>query len=203
MAGEAFFFFCIAILLFCNLWERMKNRRRLAGLNSRIRQLEELLLEVCAVLEENREKEEAEGSGTARLEPAGQEPGEPESLGKPEELGEPEKPGEPESIGAPGEFGEPEEIVQYAAPKEPEEPVALVSLPPFAAEERPTAEEEYIYGWTGGEDPAPPEQQAADRRHQVLELFHQGIPVKTIARRIGMGQGEAQLIIDLYARRGK
>ncbi|NLZ43427.1 MAG: hypothetical protein GX894_01055, partial [Clostridia bacterium] len=144
----------------------MKNRRRLAGLNSRIRQLEELLLEVCAVLEENREKEEAEGSGTARLEPAGQEPGEPESLGKPEELGEPEKPGEPESIGAPGEFGEPEEIVQYAAPKEPEEPVALVSLPPFAAEEavpgnrqaeraaaaeeRPTAEEEYIYGWTGG-----------------------------------------------------
>ena len=74
MAGDTFFFFCIAILLFWNLWERIKNRRRLDGLNSRIRQLEELLLEVCAVLEENQEKEAAERSGVVRLAPAGQEP---------------------------------------------------------------------------------------------------------------------------------
>ncbi|HHU82657.1 MAG TPA: hypothetical protein GXZ26_06605 [Firmicutes bacterium] len=204
MGGDTFFFFCIAILLFWILWERIRNRLRLTGLNSRIRQLEELLLEVCAVLEESLKKEEPETSFAAQLEPAMKESGEPE---KPEELEEPEKLEAPEEL---EESEKPVSPLPLVGKKDYWDPQAKTVA---MAEEQPTAEQEgergtgegkpAIHGQTGGEESGQPELQAADRRRQVLELFHQGIPVKTIARKIGMGQGEAQLIIDLYARRGE
>src|SRR5690554_5490408 len=103
MAGENFFFFCIALLLFWNLWDRIKHRRRLASLYSRIRQLEELLLEVCAVLEENWKKEKPETSRGTRLVPAVEEqeelaePGEPDKPGRPKEPEKLEAPEEPET----------------------------------------------------------------------------------------------------------
>ena len=201
MAGENFFFFCIAFLLFLNLWARIKNRRRLAKVNSRIRQLEELLLEVCAILEENREKEEPAASRVARLAAAK----EPEDLVEQVEQAKPDEPEKPQ------EAGEPEEGITSLSPaagKEdrdrPAGKKAAVGEEPAKGEERDKEEgPASAGGGSGGEKPIPPEQQAADRRRQVLDLYHQGMPVKAIARRIGMGQGEAQLIIDLYGRRGK
>lgn len=213
MAGETFFFFCIAILLFWNLWERIKNRRRLASLNSRIRQLEELLLEVCAVLEESRNSEEPAASRAGQLVPA-EEPAALAGL-KAVEITEepPEEPEKPEETGKPEEAGEPEERVTPLPPAGGREHRDHQAAKGTTAGERQAGEEENereeeegpaaIADRAGGEESVPPELPAADRRRQVLELFHQGIPVKTIARRFGMGQGEAQLIIDLYARRGK
>ena len=93
-----FLFFCIAFLLFLNLWARIKNRRRLAKVNSRIRQLEELLLEVCAILEENREKEEPAASRVARLAAAK----EPEDLVEQVEPAKPDEPEKPQEAGEPG-----------------------------------------------------------------------------------------------------
>ncbi|HBK68351.1 MAG TPA: hypothetical protein DDZ91_06900 [Firmicutes bacterium] len=40
-----------------------------------------------------------------------------------------------------------------------------------------------------------------ERNQMIIELFQKGLSVKEIARKSGMGQGEVQLIIDLYTQK--
>ena len=40
-----------------------------------------------------------------------------------------------------------------------------------------------------------------DRQEQVLALYRENISVKDISKKLGMGQGEVKLIIDLYAKK--
>lgn len=42
---------------------------------------------------------------------------------------------------------------------------------------------------------------SANRRQTIIELSKGGTPTKEIARQVGMGQGEVQLIIDLYSKK--
>lgn len=205
-------FFCLTVpILIWLLWDRIKIRRRLANLIPRIRQLEELLLEVCAVLEKDLKKQGPEtacvvqtlllddGQPSAR-----QQEQQVESLPSGDEarpharnhrIGQAETMETVNNRPAEEEARE-EKKKEKNEEKKEEKKEERVS----ETRERPaSATPEY----DGREDFAQLESQVGDRRRQVLELFHQGIPVKTIARRIGMGQGEAQLIIDLYARRGE
>lgn len=40
-----------------------------------------------------------------------------------------------------------------------------------------------------------------DKRQMIIDLSNEGAPIKEIARQVGMGQGEVQLIIDLYSKK--
>ncbi|HEY8344371.1 MAG TPA: hypothetical protein VIL66_04165 [Bacillota bacterium] len=41
----------------------------------------------------------------------------------------------------------------------------------------------------------------ANKRQMIIDLSNEGAPIKEIARQVGMGQGEVQLIIDLYSKK--
>ncbi|HHU51495.1 MAG TPA: hypothetical protein GXZ36_06720 [Firmicutes bacterium] len=42
---------------------------------------------------------------------------------------------------------------------------------------------------------------SANKRQMIIDLSNEGAPIKEIARQVGMGQGEVQLIIDLYSKK--
>lgn len=204
MVGWGFLFLLVVIIL--GWRERRRNYRKFSELNTRLAQVEELLLEVCALVEEK--------IVPGELPPLQPEPAVPE---KPAEKTEPDQPGrrkEPEKpnadeVGAPG-------TTALRVVSKPVEETAPPSPTVASRKEQP--------GLTG-EQPAPPEQPdsppkmpakkgrkpATDKKtktvnvqklppwnQQIIELWQKGLSVQEIARQIGKGQGEVQLILDLY-----
>ncbi|NLC53986.1 MAG: hypothetical protein GX770_08485 [Firmicutes bacterium] len=208
MVGWCFLFMLVIIVL--GWRERKKNFRNYSELNSRLAQAEELLLEVCALVEERVVQEELpplpdepeeleiQQELETRQEPVGQE----EPL-KPQAPVEPEVPGKPEAVKT-------EEAHNQAG--EAQKP------PPTAVDQK----EQPLLAGEQGEQPKPPvssaktpakqgskhtkgkkakrakEQKLPPWNQQIIELWQKGLSVQEIARQIEKGQGEVQLIIDLY-----
>ena len=75
-----------------------------------------------------------------------------------------------------------------------------LSLPETLSEKHPEMMGQFS-GVTGEpkETPAVLRSQTADLRHvKILELWNHGIPVEEIARQLGTGRGEVQLVLGIY-----
>lgn len=219
--------YALLFLVFIGLLrERRRTNVSLAELRARMLQVEELLIEVCFFLEESAksrmdsseiqssqvlsEIEEEERISPELME--GSEAGsEVESGTAPERRLEPRL--------APPELPEMEEEIKLepkpkAVPIEARQPVggevesADASPPPSRSFSDNDEKDERSGGVepSGGRNraqtpPLNPPFGKHKRNQRIVDLFQQGMSVKEIAMRTGMGQGEVQLIIDLYSRR--
>ncbi len=187
MAGEFFFFFGLIIFLLW-LWEKRKTRRRLADLRLRVRHIEELLLEICAYLERE-----------AKKEPAGKEEGKQLDDGRmvkdllTEEPVKEER--AKEELASSSLVQEEKEAGREGETEREAEPAVETG------NDRSGPGPGRGKGKTGEKKKITETVQVPERHRDVLNLFEQGLSVKDIARRTGMGQGEVQLIVDLYAPR--
>lgn len=131
-----FFLFVCLILIFFFLGEKRRVNKSFAELKSRLQQVEELLVEVCAVLENERAEDD------------------------------PSRKGEDQS----GKVGK-----------------------RFSGEEV-----SFKSKWR--EEEVKKEDRKSRKTKKIINLYNQGHSVNEIARQTGTGQGEVQLIIDLYSR---
>lgn len=197
----------------------------LGELSSRVAQVEELLLEICAVLEEKErifeplpaEAEEALPEDESNVlspqllphtevevsppagerKPAREERPEPETKGKtgknlseqPKQKPQ-EKPGDQAREKAvekrPGQTG--------TAAGEKNEVGLVENVKPSQQATSSSRGKEINRARLEKIDPT----KLPERSRKIFELLQQGLSVKEIARSTGMGQGEVQLIIDLY-----
>src|SRR5690554_2062389 len=173
MAGEFFFFFGAFVIL---LWLRDKRKilRKFSDLRLRVRQMEELLLEICAYLEkETKETAAVEGQG------------------KPPDSGRTVK----------AMLFEQSTIKEQKQPEPAKSPSTTERKGVVRKAETDLNAEKAGSGGSDTCESRPAHRKVPERHREILGLFQQGISVKNIARQTGMGQGEVQLIVDLYARR--
>jgi hypothetical protein len=246
-------FFLVLISFFFFLTRRGRKRLQasLAELASRVAQVEELLLEICAVLEE---KEPFPELPEETEEPLSEDESDviaPQSIVHPEVDPNPaareERPPRQESPGA-NEQGEIRELLigegRLSHQKRPERETnertggnlseqpkqkpGVQSKPKLAAHpreavqakrpEQTAARERDVVSQNEKGNTAQPQVESAsrgresnkerlakidpaalpERSRKIIELLQKGLSVKEIARSTGMGQGEVQLIIDLY-----
>lgn len=185
MAGEFFFFFGIIIFLLW-LWDKRRTLRKLSDLRIRVGHIEELLLEICAYLEREAKKETAERERGNNLDTG--------RMVKTLLFEQPVKKEQKQPVLSPP-VQERNEIVQKEATNGKSEPT--VDTGKDRSVRRPAGEK----GKTGEKKKIVETVQVPRRHRDVLNLFQQGVSVKDIARQTGMGQGEVQLIVDLYAPR--
>jgi FtsZ-interacting cell division protein ZipA len=161
------------VLVVLVFWERKSSGRRLSELEARLRQVEELLLEICALMEEEettiespasaqQETENSKAPGRENPQPVGQTP--PPIASGPVEV-------------AVTASGQPQSPSVQPKPKTP--PKKEVKK-----ESKHKVKREKLPQWN----------------QQIIQLWQQGLPVPEIARQTGKGQGEVQLIIDLYCK---
>lgn len=220
MVGWCFFFLLVIIVL--GWRERKRNWRRFSEITSRLAQVEELLLEVCSLVEERLIKEEL--SPLPHEPEKTEKPEEPEVTEEPEEKAQPEKPQGPAELGRPDgverrevshlpegtkqpsptamgkretsvlnreqpeEPGQPEQPEQPERPEQAKSPVSQPK-PQTQAESKQTM---------GRKVKAPKGQNLPAWNQQIIELWQKGLSVQEIARQLEKGQGEVQLIVDLY-----
>jgi len=194
MLGWFFLFMLVVIGL--GWRERKKNARIFSELSSRLAQVEELLLEVCALVEEKLALEEL-----PPLPEEMEETSAPHEREEAEEAARPEEPTErqlAESVvveGTPEATNEPPQTVdvqreepQLPQEQEPQRP-APQTQPPAREGSKPTKGKK---AGTAKRPKLPP------WNEKIIELWQQGVSVPEIARQVEKGQGEVQLIIDLY-----
>ncbi|HBR29332.1 MAG TPA: hypothetical protein DD789_07820 [Firmicutes bacterium] len=150
MFGWCLLFMLVIIVLGRRAWK--KYALKLAELNSRLSQVEELLLEVCSLVEEE--------SGEEMLLPV----------------------------------VETAQLPAAELPKADSEQLAQAELLPPAA--LPSDQgTKHPKGKKGGSvNP----QKLPEWHQQIIELYEKGLSVQEIARQIEKGQGEVQLVVDLY-----
>lgn len=165
-------FFLLALLVL-GYWERKKYGRKLSELDSRLTQVEELLLEVCALVEEGNTTREP-SSPAASEERKGEDRGEA-SRG---------------SAGQTPPSSVPTQEIKPVAP--PEQPPSPASQSGLAAQTKK--------GEKKGRKPKVAREKLPEWNQQIIELWQQGVPVPEIARQTGKGQGEVQLIVELYCK---
>jgi len=164
--------FFLLVWLFLSFWERKKYRRKLSELNSRLTQVEELLLEVCALVEEGK---------TAN---------EPSSPTLEEKKGEDRGEVRRESTAQAPPFGVPAQEIKPVTPQE--QPPLPSPQPGLAAQPNRRDRNKKARKPKVTPDKLP------EWNQQIIELWQQGLPVPEIARQTGKGQGEVQLIVELY-----
>ena len=145
----------------------------LSELDSRLAQVEELLLEVCTLVEEESGEETLFSVVEAEQFPVAEE-------------------GEIPTEKAPL----PEIWIQEAEPlKADSTPLAQTkSEEPVVFSTDQSAKQ--IKGKNEG---TVKQQKLPEWKQQIIELHEKGLSVQAIARQIGKGQGEVQLVVDLYA----
>ncbi len=175
MFGWCLLFMLVIIVLGRRAWK--KYALKLAELNSRLSQVEELLLEVCSLVEEE--------SGEEMLLPVV----EIAQLPAEEEGGDQTEDGANQTIELPLP-----QIRAAELPKADSEQLAQAELLPPAAlpsDQGP----KHPKGKKGGSvNP----QKLPEWHQQIIELYEKGLSVQEIARQIEKGQGEVQLVVDLY-----
>jgi outer membrane biosynthesis protein TonB len=199
MVGWCFLLMLVIIVL--GWRERKKNTRKFSEINTRLAQVEELLLEVCALVEENVIQED--------LSPLPNELGEPVELEEPiitpepvvpEKLEKPEMVEKRESSNRKGKTDKPPQSAAVQKEKavstreqleQPEQAGPPASPPKMPAKQGSKQTKGKKVKTAKGQKLSPLNQ-------QIIELWQKGLSVQEIARQIEKGQGEVQLIIDLY-----
>lgn len=220
---------CFLVVLFIFWRTKKKYFTILSELSSRISLVEELLLEICAVLEEQEplSKVSLEMTETIVEEESSEPSREPLVFSPPQDLEE-KQPNEklptnpeqimPNSSKPVKEVQKPDKLEtkkKESIPEKAQKVTSSNSKENKTHAEQKTPEEE---GNTNLKQETPKrkskvnnkqetlkkeieniEMLATPERHQtIIELYQKGLTVKEIARQSGMGQGEVQLIIDLY-----
>lgn len=169
------------LLLLLILWygERKKVTRRISEVEFRLAHVEELLLEVCALVEEG--ESGSEPAPSAVLENKKEE----DRKEAKEESPAPIKPSPVATVSSPEN--------KAAGPSE-KPPVLSSPSGTVAQVAQPEREEKK------GRKPKVPLGKLPEWHQQIIELWQQGLPIPEIARQTGKGQGEVQLILDLYCK---
>ena len=196
MVGWCFLFMLVIIVL--GWRERKKNLRKFSEINFRLAQVEELLLEVCALVEERLVQEELpplldepQESGTR------QEPVEQEEPVKPQVV-EPEKPEGVKTREVGNKAGKTKQPTQTAAAQREEQPVLSEEQPEPPVSQPRMPAKQGSKQTKGKKAKKAKGQKLPPWNQQIIELWQKGLSVQEIARQIEKGQGEVQLIIDLY-----
>ncbi|NLM37178.1 MAG: hypothetical protein GX202_03510 [Firmicutes bacterium] len=210
-------FLLLLVLVVLGWRERKRNIRKFSEITSRLAQVEELLLEVCSLVEERLLQEE--------LSPLPNEPEEPVKpqrlLVETEELAEAAAPEEPPR---PAEPGSTDRVARRVVSKQPEEtnqPRATAAgkkespVPTREQTGRSARTERPAQAKSNVAQPKLPAQEesrpAVSRKvknikgqklspgnQKIIELWRKGLSIQDIARQLEKGQGEVQLIVDLY-----
>lgn len=211
MVGWCFLLMLVIIVL--GWRERKKNTRKFSEINTRLAQVEELLLEVCALVEENVIQEDLsplpnELGEPVELEDRGETP-EPVELEEPiitpepvvaEKLEKPEMVEKRESSNRKGKTDKPPQSAAVQKEKavstreqleQPEQAGPPASPPKMPAKQGSKQTKGKKVKTAKGQKLSPLNQ-------QIIELWQKGLSVQEIARQIEKGQGEVQLIIELY-----
>lgn len=182
MLGWCIFFLLLVLVLVYR--ERKKNARKFDELDSRLSQVEELVLELCALVEER--ETAGEPSPSAALE----EKKEGNAHGRKEEE---RKEVSQEAAGQTRPYSVP---APETKPVQPVAPPPSLSSPPSSPEAAAQPER----GEKKGRKPKVIPEQLPEWHQQIIELWQQGLAIPEIARQTGKGQGEVQLIVDLYCK---
>ncbi|NLY91251.1 MAG: hypothetical protein GX081_06540 [Firmicutes bacterium] len=170
---QGWYIFILLVLLVFGFWERKKYGRKLSELTSRLTQVEELLLEVCALVEEGQTANEP-SSPAAFEEKKGEEGGEANR----------------ETIAqAPPSSAPAQEKKRVAPPEQPPSPPPQTGLTELPNKDGKKDKKLKII-----------RENLPEWNQQIIELWQQGLPVPEIARQTGKGQGEVQLIVELYCK---